>query len=405
MYGGTKSEMERLLKDAEAISGVHYDISNYNDVIEAIHVMQTEMEITGTTAEEASKTISGSLSALGAAWENWLTGLATSDMDMTELTNQLVAAIETALSNVLPAIQRIGASVVSMIAQAFGASDEDIAGAFEGIKAEFDSLLAWAQANVLPTVQAAWELIKTAVQGIATVFQAAWPVISAVIDNLKGYWAGLLAVATEVFNRIGDVINGIVPVISGVFNFISGIGNSIKSVISGTASFAAAQIGGLRSIVGTVQGIFNGVRNAIMTPINAAKNAVRSAINAIKSIINGAHLSLPHFKLPHFNINGGELPWGIGGQGRPPSISVSWYAQGGIVDDATLIGAGERGPELIWPSYDPYISRYAEAITSHMPNDSAQVINWLESNLGPIIEEYAPTATPREFGRMVRSVV
>lgn len=358
--------MERLLKDAEAISGVHYDIGNYNDVIEAIHVMQTEMDITGTTAEEASKTISGSLNALGAAWENWLTGLATSDMDMTELTNQLVAAIETALSNVLPAIQRIGASVVSMIAQAFGASDEDIAGAFEGIKAEFDSLVSWAQENVLPTVQAAWELIKTAVQGIATVFQAAWPIISDVIENMKVYWAGLLGVATEVFTRVGDVINGIVPVITGVFDFISGIGDGIKSIISGTASFTAQKINGLKSIVGTVQGIFNGVKNAIMRPIEAAKTAIQNVVNRIKSIFSGLQIKIPLPKIPKIDIDGGSPPWGIGGQGRLPSFHVSWAAHGGIVDDMTLIGAGERGPELIWPGYEPYLSQYADALASRM---------------------------------------
>lgn len=366
MYGGTKSEMERLLKDAEAISGVHYDIENYNDVIEAIHVMQTEMDITGTTAEEASKTISGSLNALGAVWENWLTGLATSDMDMTELTDQLVAAIETALSNVLPAIQRIGASVVSMIAQAFGASDEDIAGAFEGIKAEFDSLVSWAQENVLPTVQAAWELIKTAVQGIATVFQAAWPIISEVIENMKVYWAGLLGVATEVFTRVGDVINGIVPVITGVFDFISGIGDGIKSIISGTASFTAQKINGLKSIVGTVQGIFNGVKNAITKPIEAAKNAVRNIINAIKGFFSGFHISLPHIKLPHFAIS--PSGWQLGDllKGSIPSLSIQWYGKGGYIDQPTLAGYGERGGEFVWPSYGPYLDQYADALASRM---------------------------------------
>ena len=80
-YGGTKQEMERLLADAEKLSGVHYDISNLNDVYEAIHVVQGELGITGTTAEEASTTIQGSAAAMKAAWQNMLTGIADENAD------------------------------------------------------------------------------------------------------------------------------------------------------------------------------------------------------------------------------------------------------------------------------------------------------------------------------------
>ena len=58
---------------------------------------------------------------------------------------------------------------------------------------------------------------------------------------------------------------------------------------------------------------------------------------------------MPHFKLPHFNISSGKLQWGIGGKGTPHKISVSWYAEGGIFDSASLIGVGEKGPEAVVP--------------------------------------------------------
>ena len=74
-YAGSKTEMERLLKDAEKLSGQKYDIKNLNDVYQAIHVIQQEMGITGTTAVEAEKTISGSINATKSAWQNLLTGL------------------------------------------------------------------------------------------------------------------------------------------------------------------------------------------------------------------------------------------------------------------------------------------------------------------------------------------
>ena len=70
-YGGTQEEMQRLLDDASKLSGIKYDISSYSDVVDAIHVVQTEMGITGTTAKEASTTIEGSVSSMSSAWDNW----------------------------------------------------------------------------------------------------------------------------------------------------------------------------------------------------------------------------------------------------------------------------------------------------------------------------------------------
>ena len=95
--------------------------------------------------------------------------------------------------------------------------------------------------------------------------------------------------------------------------------------------------------------IFGGIKAIMTKPFTAARDIIKTAIDKIKSIINGAHLSLPHFKLPHFKINGGKLPWGIGGKGKAPSISVDWYANGGIFDAASIIGVGEAGPEAVVP--------------------------------------------------------
>lgn len=95
--------------------------------------------------------------------------------------------------------------------------------------------------------------------------------------------------------------------------------------------------------------IFNNIKEAITKPIEKAKEMIQSAIDKIKDIINGAHLKLPKFKLPHFKINGGKLPWGIGGKGTAPTISVDWYAKGGIFNSPSLIGVGEAGSEAVVP--------------------------------------------------------
>lgn len=107
-YGGTKEEMERLLVDAEKLSGQQYDISSLSDVYEAVHVVQTEMGITGTTAKEASETISGSMDTAKAAWSNFLTGLGSGE-DITEVTQNLIDSIATVGENLLPVVgQTVG---------------------------------------------------------------------------------------------------------------------------------------------------------------------------------------------------------------------------------------------------------------------------------------------------------
>lgn len=105
-YGGTKTEMERLLADAEKLSGVKYDISNLADVYEAIHVIQTEMGITGTTAREAEHTITGSIAATKSAWTNLIAGFASDDADIGQLIDNLVQSGLTALNNILPAAEK-----------------------------------------------------------------------------------------------------------------------------------------------------------------------------------------------------------------------------------------------------------------------------------------------------------
>ena len=114
-YGGTKEEMERLLADATAISGVEYDISSLSEVYEAIHVIQTELGITGTTAEEASQTISGSLAAMKSSWANLLVGIADENANMDELVNSFVDSVLTVGDNLLPRVEQILSGLSTMI--------------------------------------------------------------------------------------------------------------------------------------------------------------------------------------------------------------------------------------------------------------------------------------------------
>lgn len=114
-YGGTQEEMQRLLKDAQEFSGIEYDISSYADVVDAIHVVQTEMGITGTTAKEASTTISGSISSMKASWENLLTALASEKLDVSAYVDSFVNSVSTVGENLLPRIQIVLDGIVQMV--------------------------------------------------------------------------------------------------------------------------------------------------------------------------------------------------------------------------------------------------------------------------------------------------
>lgn len=114
-YGGTKEEMERLLATAEDISGIEYDISSYADIVEAIHVVQEEMGIAGTTAKEAEETISGSLSMVKASWENLVTGLADSNADLESLIGDVIDSVSTAAGNILPVVNTALVGVGALI--------------------------------------------------------------------------------------------------------------------------------------------------------------------------------------------------------------------------------------------------------------------------------------------------
>lgn len=103
-YGGTKEEMERLLRDAEKLSGMHFDISSFADIAQAIHVVQENMGIAGTTAEEAASTITGSVGMVKAAWENLLVGFSDQNADVDQLIENLLDSIITASENIIPTV-------------------------------------------------------------------------------------------------------------------------------------------------------------------------------------------------------------------------------------------------------------------------------------------------------------
>lgn len=197
-YGGTKTEMERLLADASAIAGVEYDISNYSDVIEAIHTIQQDMGITGTTAKEASETISGSIGSVKAAWQNLKVEISKDDGDIGTAFDNLSETAGAAFDNMLPRVEKALDGVGSLIVKAAPKIGQSIA-------------------KIVPKVLPS--LMETSVSVISAIG-------TSIVDSLPT----LLETGGEVVETIGNTLLGYLPDwLSGGMRNIFG---SIKDFIS-----------------------------------------------------------------------------------------------------------------------------------------------------------------------------
>lgn len=304
-YGGTKTEMQRLLDDAEKISGVKYDISNLGDVYDAIHVIQGDLGLTGVAAAEASETFSGSFNAMKASAQNLLGSLALGE-------------------NVAPAMEGLISSISTFVFK-----------------------------NLIPMVGQVFRSLPSALvafirQGIPAMLSG----ISGLVGNIATYVSGLAnsltseKVSAWASTTLPKILATGVKLIGG---FAQSLIKSLPKVVVAISKIGLAIIKGLGSALwGKVTAAANGIKDRFMKPINTLKDKVKGIIDKIKAFF---HFSVPtpHVPLPHFSIS--PAGWKISDllKGTKPSLSVRWFAEGGIVDSPTLFGAGEAGAEAIVP--------------------------------------------------------
>ena len=232
-YGGTKEEMQRLLDDATKLSGVKYDISSYADIVDAIHVVQTEMGITGTTAKEASTTIEGSINAAKSAFTNLTTGLADDNADIDALINQMIEAAGTVVDNVAPRIIQTINSIVGSVPK--------IISGLSGVATEAAGQIGTLAQTLLPQLtQAFFGLISSIIDIMPQLLPQ---LLSAAANFFMGILAGLNTVIPQLAAQIPVIITQITTTLTenlpqiiqaGVLilvNLINGITNAIPSLI------------------------------------------------------------------------------------------------------------------------------------------------------------------------------
>ena len=241
-YGGTKSEMERLLADASELAGKKFDISSYADVVEAIHTIQTEMGITGTTAKEAETTISGSVNSMKAAWQNWLTGLGNGDADIGKLTENLVESAQTVVSNVMPVVGQVLTSLGSVVTeQAPGIIDTglsyilDAAPQLLAMGGQLISALVSGLLTNLPQIMdAGTQLITILCSGIQNSASQLPGIITQIITSMVSFLVAnapqiLTAGVTLILALIQGIIESIPAIVQAIPQLIDGIVNAFSN--------------------------------------------------------------------------------------------------------------------------------------------------------------------------------
>lgn len=285
-YGGTQAEMKRLLSDAQKITGQKYDISSFADITQAIHAIQTQMDITGTTAKEASTTISGSWGSLKAAFENTLVSLTTGGKMFDQSLDALVDSAKTFGQNVIPAITGALSGVGSLI--------ESLAPV---IVAELPSMVS----DILPhLVSAAKSLVtglisqlpalgKAVLDAIPSIFDGMTDVIGeSSVGKLKGSFEGLKNTITDTFSNIGPMLKDFCE--GGISTFCDALSTAMD-----LASGAISVIEALSPVIGAVAGAIITYKGAVLlwNAAETAKNVVMGISTAAQWALNVAMTANP----------------------------------------------------------------------------------------------------------------
>ena len=283
-YGGTKEEMQRLIDDANALNAAqgnytNYSIESYADIVDAIHTVQTEMGITGTTALEGSTTVEGSINSMKAAYQNFVTGLGDQNADIGALTEELIQTAGTVAENVLPVIE----NVVKNIAETVKKQGPDMITKF----------VAYATEKLPEVLKLGIQLIVSLVKGLAQnlpellrgTLALVDTIISAFLDSLpdiievgkdivRGLWEGIKAMASWIGEKVSGFVGGLVDGVKGVLGI-----HSPSRVFAGIGQNMALGLG--QGFERQMQSVTAGIQDAIPTP------TVDTVYNAAAGLVNG----------------------------------------------------------------------------------------------------------------------
>lgn len=268
-YGGTKEEMERLLADAEKLSGQKFDISSYSDIVDAIHVVQTEMGITGTTAKEAASTIQGSVSAAKSAWSNLITGIAADNADLDTLIGNFVSSVETAAGNIIPRVSVMLGGISQIVTSA--------------------------STTIIPMV------ITTITDNLPALLQVAVALVGAlgqgIIDSLPAITQAaidiLFFLANGLIENLPTLIDGIVQVTLTIVQMLTSpdfLTQLIETAILLIMTLAQGLIDAIPQLIAAVPMIIGNLLAAIIVEL---PNIIQMGIDLLFALIDGIIKCIP----------------------------------------------------------------------------------------------------------------
>jgi hypothetical protein len=378
-YGGTKEEMERLMRDAEKFAGYiegSLNIDSFADVAEAIHIIQDELGIYGTTENEALSTIQGSMSATKSAWKNLLTGFADEGADLGLLVQNLVDSATVAMENLVPRI----AVILSGIADALSLIMPVIA-------AELPSLLQ----QLLPgLIDGAVALTVGLLQALPSIVN----VLAAELPNILGQiFAALVAAFPEFCVALTNLMATLAaPIAEGLLaatEFLKDVWVSIKTWVS-------------EKIVQPVVDLFTSIGDSI-------KNGFKSAVNWIIEGINGFVRGVNKIKVPDW------VPL-VGGKGFAIK-EIPLLEEGGVLERGQTGFLEGNGAEAVVPldQNKKWISAVADTMSATMGGGETAVLleaileairdtNNITEEMKTAFENWKMVINNREFARMVKAV-
>jgi len=296
-YGGTQEEMQRLLEDAEKLPGAlgrEFDISNYADVVEAIHLVQTEMGITGTTAAEASETISGSMASAKAAWENLLTGIADPEADFSGLVSNFVESVGTAADNLIPRVEITLNGLSRLIEELFPKIMERIPAIIEGMLPGIttaavgmvESLISGISSNQESLTQTAFDVIMTLVNGFIRMLPK---IVKLGLDLLLSLANGISQSLPTLIPAITDIVLQIVAILTNP----DALSSFLDAGLTIITELAFALVNAVPQLVDAALTIIETLTEFLLDP-NNLKNLALAALEIIVALGAAIVNSIPH---------------------------------------------------------------------------------------------------------------
>lgn len=289
-YGGTKEEMQRLLEDAEKISGIKYDISSYADIVDAIHVVQTEMGITGTTAKEAASTIQGSFGMVKATWQNLVTGLADPDQDLGTLVGNFTDSVVIAGDNLIPRIQELLPRIVEAISALMGTVSTQlpaILGSTLPSLIEGASNLVTGLMSALPEILTVLgDIAPTAIGILVPALLELLPeIVQTGIDVIASLAQGIADALPELIPAATEAIIKIVDTLTNPDNIGKLVDASLAIIIALTDGLLNALPKLLEAAPKIIENLYTALRNNFPKIVTSGYEILTSLVNGIVSSI------------------------------------------------------------------------------------------------------------------------